>query len=213
MALRPGKILKIPALKTTKSAPAAGGAGAPAKTDHGKVVTGSDGQKYYVVSKSDSAGLWGIASKPEVYGKGHLYTLIKKANPNVDPRLLAPGMKLLIPPAPAPKREAPVADTGAAGVIRDTSTAVGAGEEIYTVKRGDAGFWGISEKVYGAGKYYALIRDANPNLNPNALKPGTKIIIPPLDKRKKASVPSGRRKSSTSTTSTDIPAGVPDFGP
>ncbi len=53
----------------------------------------------------------------------------------------------------------------------------------YTVKKGDNGFWVIAEKVYGNGKHYTLIRDANPSVSSTALRPGQKIICPPLPKK------------------------------
>ncbi len=52
----------------------------------------------------------------------------------------------------------------------------------YTVKPGDAGFWGIAEKVYGEGRYWQLIARANPNTDSNALRVGQKLSIPPLRK-------------------------------
>jgi hypothetical protein len=44
--------------------------------------------------------MWGIAARLEVYGRGRLYTLLKKANPDVDPTRLRPGMRLLVPNPP-----------------------------------------------------------------------------------------------------------------
>ncbi len=68
-------------------------------------------------------------------------------------------------PAPAP---APAAPTPA------LSPAAG---RSYTVKPGD-NLWNISKDVYGDGTKYQRILDANPGLNPDNMKPGTKIVIP-----------------------------------
>ena len=51
-------------------------------------------------------------------------------------------------------------------------------EKLYTVQEGDAGFWGIAQKVYGHGKYHTLIAKANPNADPLRLRPGQKLVIP-----------------------------------
>jgi nucleoid-associated protein YgaU len=56
-----------------------------------------------------------------------------------------------------------------------TSTA----EKTYIVKSGDS-LWTIAKEQYGDGSKHDLIAKANPNLNPNNLKVGSKLIIPPL---------------------------------
>ena len=47
----------------------------------------------------------------------------------------------------------------------------------YTIKPGD-NLWNIAKEVYGDGTKYQRILDANPGLNPDNMKPGTKITIP-----------------------------------
>jgi len=54
------------------------------------------------------------------------------------------------------------------------------GQDIYVVRKGDAGFWGIAEKVYPHGKYWTRIADANPKADSRNLRPGQKLIIPRL---------------------------------
>ena len=53
------------------------------------------------------------------------------------------------------------------------------GQSIYIVKKGDAGFWGIAQSVYGNGKHWTVIAKANPKLNSTMLRPGTQLVIPP----------------------------------
>jgi len=53
-----------------------------------------EGGKTYVVQEGDS--FWIIAQK--MYGKGSRWSLIEKANPQVHPRTLKVGDKLVIPP-------------------------------------------------------------------------------------------------------------------
>ena len=65
------------------------------------------------------------------------------------------------PPAPQPK---PAPQPAAAG-------------RSYTIKPGD-NLWNISKEVYGDGTKYQRILDANPGINPDSMKPGTKIVIP-----------------------------------
>jgi 5'-nucleotidase / UDP-sugar diphosphatase len=52
-----------------------------------------------------------------------------------------------------------------------------AGGKSYTIKPGD-NLWNIAKEVYGDGTKYQRILDANPGLNPDNMKPGTKIVIP-----------------------------------
>lgn len=124
----------------------------------------------YVVRTGDS--FWAIAERE--YGNAALHRLLEKANPNVPPRRLRPGMTILIPATPAePVRAAP---SGAApGTVEED---LGTGKRFYVVKAGDRGFWGIAKATYGHGKHYKLIEAANPDLNPRRLKPGQKVWVP-----------------------------------
>jgi nucleoid-associated protein YgaU len=72
-------------------------------------------------------------------------------------------------------------DDGPVTDDRTTVDPVTSVASIYTVTTDDTtGFWGIAEKNYGSGKYWPLIRDANPNANTRALRAGQKLNIPPL---------------------------------
>jgi len=58
---------------------------------------------------------------------------------------------------------------------------VSGGEQTYVVTADDAGaFSGIAVKMYGDGKYWRLIAEADPGVDPRMLKPGDELFIPPL---------------------------------
>ena len=50
--------------------------------------------------------------------------------------------------------------------------------ETYIVKKGDAGFWGIAQEVYGNGKYWSVLAKANPQFSSTSLKPGDRLVVP-----------------------------------
>jgi len=155
-ALRPGQVLVIPPLPRL----------ALNTTPPGLTAIG-DSQSYTV--KQGDKGFWGIAEK--VYGHGKYWPLIRRANPEVDSYSLRAGQTLIVPPlkkatGASPPRPAP---TGPAG-----------GKDKYVVQAGDAGFWGVAEKVYGNGKYHTMIATANPGVNPRQLRQGQVLNTPPL---------------------------------
>ncbi len=142
----------------------------PPSTPTTPVIEGAGGRKTYVVQKGD-AGFWAVAQN--VYGDGRLWPLIAKANPNASSSSLKPGQKLAIPPKPVGRDADAGGSTAAGGLATDA-----AGRRTYVVKKGDAGFWGISESVYGNGKYWSLLAKANPDVNSSALKPGQRLVVP-----------------------------------
>ena len=97
--------------------------------------------------------------------------MITEANPDVDSNSLRPGQKLLVPPLPEKYRRKAVEPTPRADFLR--------GQRVYVVRKGDAGFWGVSVKVFGHGKYYKEIAKANPGVDSENLKLGQKLLIPP----------------------------------
>jgi len=126
-------------------------------------------QRIYVVQEGDR-GFWGIAKKQ--YGDGKYWPLIAQANPNADSNALRVGQRLIIPPKPdlGPRplgtgRRQPAGGAGTSGT--------------YVVVEGDKGFWDVAKKMYGDGKYWRLIADANPGVDSGALQPGQRLIIPP----------------------------------
>ena len=63
-------------------------------------------------------------------------------------------------------------------------TDAGSGARVYVVQKDDLGFWMIAKKVYGHGKHWRLIADANPGVDVEKLSAGQKLKIPPLPKGK-----------------------------
>jgi len=165
-ALRAGQILKVPPRPVPDRS--TGGNSTLAAGRAGQVLTETDGKRYYYVQEGD-LGFWTVSAK--AYGSGKHWALIAQANPDADSGRLRKGQKLVVPALPTRFR-APTNMTPA--------RTLGPGEKWYTVVDGDAGFWDVSKKSYGAGKYYDVIAKANPNVNSGRLRKGQKILVPPL---------------------------------
>lgn len=138
----------------------------------------------YTVKKGDN-GYWIIAQR--VYGpeNGKYWTLIQKANPNADTNALREGQVLKIPPLPggAGRTEETTRMTPSTAITRtgiERATTETEGNREYIVAEGDAGLWGIAEKMYGKGQLWEVIQKANPGVKPSALRVGMKLVIPPL---------------------------------
>ncbi|GAF99472.1 unnamed protein product, partial [marine sediment metagenome] len=56
-------------------------------------------------------------------------------------------------------------------------------QRIYIVQHGDNGFWTVSARMYGHGRYFDVIADANPNVDSNSLRPYQRLIVPPLPQK------------------------------
>lgn len=156
-ALRPGQKLTIPPLQKG----ARPGAIPPVRR-----VRADSGETLYTVREGDK-GFWAVSKK--VYGHGKYYQRIAEANPGIDPRRLRAGQTLIVPP--------PTAATAPVRPVRRIVPGVGG---TYTVQAGDAGFWGVAQKVYGHGRHQALIAKANPGIDSGKLKPGQQLVVPPL---------------------------------
>ena len=91
--------------------------------------------------------------------------------------LVAPGAAhAQVPVYPTPAQEAPRDLDPGAPQPKPAPQPAAAGRS-YTIKPGD-NLWNISKEVYGDGTKYQRILDANPGINPDNMKPGTKIVIP-----------------------------------
>jgi len=55
----------------------------------------------------------------------------------------------------------------------------------YVVRKDDS-FWNIAERIYGHGKYWVTIRNANKDVDPENLQPQTVLVLPKLEKSVKA---------------------------
>ena len=64
------------------------------------------------------------------------------------------------------------------------ATNVESTERVYVVQKDDLGFWTIAEKVYGDGKHWRLIAEANPDVDVDDLREGRELQIPALPEGK-----------------------------
>jgi len=130
----------------------------------------------YLVKDGDS--YWSIAKN--LYGDATLCKLLIEANPKIPPMSLRPGMTISAPPKPAATAETAGSTPAKEPKAKHGTTVVDAasGTRHYIVKRGDNGFWGISEAVFGTGDHMGAIQKLNPKLNPKALQPGQRVLVP-----------------------------------
>ncbi len=126
----------------------------------------------YTVVAGDS--FWRIAE--QLYGDGSKYPLIRDANPSVDPNVLRPGMRLVIPPAPAPQPPSTLASESATGE-QQLPAGAPAGSTTYVVQQNDS-YWKIALAEYGNGLYHYVLQEAN-GIAAGSLRPGMVLIIPP----------------------------------
>jgi trimeric autotransporter adhesin len=82
------------------------------------------------------------------------------------------------------------------GAAADPATP--ARQRTHTVVRGET-LSSISSAAYGSSKYWRKIAAANPKINPNALRPGTVIILPAIAKAAAA----GKTRADSAGTSGD----------
>lgn len=68
----------------------------------------------------------------------------------------------------------------AAGCGQEKDVATTGQQYVYTVREGDSSLRQIAQRVYGTDQHVSLIEKANPAVKGQALKPGTKLVIPPM---------------------------------
>lgn len=122
----------------------------------------------YVIKSGDT--LEGIARAQ--LGDGQKWRLIEQANPGINPKLLKPGQKIMLPAGTAVAS----ADSSAQSGAKVTPAA-----NTYTVQKGDT-LVAIARKFYGSDAEWKRILEANSSVlkgDSNALKPGMKLSIPP----------------------------------
>ncbi|MFH1745971.1 MAG: LysM peptidoglycan-binding domain-containing protein [Planctomycetota bacterium] len=85
-------------------------------------------------------------------------------------------------PVVTPPRETITPPPARPSNVRDASKPKPAATK-YTIKRGDR-LYAIAEEHYGDGKYWTKIRDANPGIDPDKLKIGQEITLPPVEEVK-----------------------------
>ncbi len=149
----------------------------------------------YTVQRNDS--MESIAKK--LFGDGRLWTKIAEANPLLDAHKLVPGRtKLRIPkdltniqgkevavPPPEPAQTTPAPrkpDPAPAEPAKPAKPAAAPASKDYVVKSGDT-LSGIAKAFYGKSAAWRSIYDFNKDVidDPDNLKPGTTIRIPPQD--------------------------------
>ena len=127
----------------------------------------------YTVQQGDT--LSGIAE--QAYGDGNQWEVISNANHVPDPNLIYPGQVLYIP------------------VLSSTHTSASPTPgSNYTVQQGDT-LSSIAQRAYGDGNQWQRIYDYPPNKqvigpDPNLIRPGEVLYIPPVTVTKNCTVTS-----------------------
>jgi len=67
------------------------------------------------------------------------------------------------------------------GIVEGATGSEGAPDKRFYVIRDGESFWTITKKLYGAGKYYARVLKANPDINPARVRAGQVIAVPVID--------------------------------
>jgi len=96
------------------------------------------------------------------FGDSEKWTIIARANPLMDPNKLRPGTVVMVPVDP--------------DNIQGRENL--AGFQIHTIKSGDS-LSTIAKQYYGKASLWGVIASANPEVNPDRLKVGSKLKIPP----------------------------------
>ena len=115
-----------------------------------------------------------IASR--FYNSSASWRVIAKANPTVDPNRLGPGVRLYVPVDPENIQGKPA--SGADGSPTAAPEVPESEFTEYVVQRGDT-LSEISKSLYGRATLWQRIVDANPGVDPDRLRPGTTLRIPP----------------------------------
>lgn len=117
------------------------------------------------------------AISQQFYGTASHWRAIARMN-NVDPNRLRPGTRLLIPVDPRNVQGLAVEEVAEVGEEAPPAAPPEPEYTEYIVVSGDT-LSDISRALYGRASLWRRIRDANPGINPDRLRPGTVLKIPP----------------------------------
>ncbi|HHH76173.1 MAG TPA: LysM domain-containing protein, partial [Phycisphaerae bacterium] len=137
-----------------------------------------DGWKTHKVASGDLLGT--IAQK--YLGSQRHWEDIVKANPGINPNNLKINSVLRIPPPP--KTASPTSSDGA------TSATLPAGWKLHKIASRET-LELIAKKYYDRGSQWDVIAKANPKIDPNRLRIGTQIRIPPKPETKSTAPTTG----------------------
>jgi 5'-nucleotidase/UDP-sugar diphosphatase len=75
--------------------------------------------------------------------------------------------------------EAPMVESGETAMEKSEDSMEKAmdGGMMHTIMAGD-NYWNLAEKFYGNGQMWPMLKDANPDLNPNRLPIGAELVVP-----------------------------------
>ncbi len=163
--IRPGQRLRIP----PRSEVVAGSSGGESGSD-GEPLSVPSGWKTHKIRPRDT--LSEISTR--FYGTSRHWDKIAQANPGINPRSLSVGEVLRIPPAPADTSPVAGTTTGPS----EAPISVPAGWKVHVVQQNDI-LGDISKKYYGTTRYWPLIQEKNPGINPKNLRIGQQLRIPP----------------------------------
>jgi nucleoid-associated protein YgaU len=164
--LRPGQRLRLPPVSEV------------VRSDRTEAtVTGGDpdlpgGWKAHKIRSGDTLG----ALSQQYYGSTRYWKSIAGANPDVDPNNLKLGNVLRIPPRSQIVSDSDSRDAGT--TRRSPTTQAPPGWKVHVVAEGDM-LSTISSRYYGTSRYWPLLQEKNPGINPNNMKVGDEILIPP----------------------------------
>ncbi len=135
----------------------------------GATDTSGGATREYTVARGDNLGKIAAAN-------GTTLAALRKANPNVDPTKLRPGMKLQIPAsggADSQVSKMAAGTSGTAGTMSPEGTGSAMAGDTYTVKPGDT----LTKVAKAHGVTVSQLRAAN-NLKTSGLKSGQKLKLP-----------------------------------
>lgn len=136
----------------------------------------------YTVQAGDTS-FEAVAARPDIFGNARMGSVVARSNPFVSPDRLKAGQTVLkIPLDPDNIQGKTVwVDQSTGEVVPDAAAPAPTAEARTYTLRGEDTLSGVAEKFYGKASLWRRIAEANLDVipNPNRLRPGTVIRIPP----------------------------------